>query len=115
MTETKIQIPQLARYCNEALILSAIGRGASHGYQLALQIEKLSTGFFKFNHGTLYPILHKLEQDELISGDWQQEGSKRKRKYYQLTDKGCQYLNNLLAEWQQFYEHFTSITEDWDK
>ncbi|MFH1851374.1 MAG: PadR family transcriptional regulator [Candidatus Neomarinimicrobiota bacterium] len=115
MSDSIIQIPQLARYCNEALILSMIDRGISHGYQLALEIEEHSHGFFKFNHGTLYPILHKLELDGLVTGNWHDEGPKRRRKYYELTDKGRDYLKNILREWQYFYEQFFAITEDHGK
>ena len=59
MNKAKIDIPNLTKNCNESLILSILFKGKKHGYQLALEIEAKSNGFFKFNHGTLYPILHK--------------------------------------------------------
>ena len=70
------------------------------------EIEKKSEGLFKFNHGTLYPILHKLEKDDLIKGIWKQEGPKRKRKYYTVTTKGKKYFVAQTAEWKKFFEHF---------
>ena len=77
-----IEIQNLSKHCNESLILSILLPGEKHGYQLALELEEKSNGLFKFNHGTLYPILHKLEKENLIKGFWEQEGPKRKRKYY---------------------------------
>ncbi len=79
----------LTKHFNEALILSALRRGAKHGYQLALDIEERSGGRFGFKHGTLYPILHKLEKDGLIEGAWSDEGQRGKRKRRCLSpDKG---------------------------
>ena len=102
-------IPNLTKNCNESLILSILFKGKKHGYQLALEIEEKSNGFFKFNHGTLYPILHKLEKEGLIRGTWKQEGPKRKRKYYTITAKGKKYINNQLNEWENFFNHLFNI------
>ena len=82
MNTKYIEVHNLTKSLNETLILSILVNEKLHGYQLALEIEKKSDGLFKFNHGTLYPILHKLEKQGLISGSWKQEGPKRKRKYY---------------------------------
>lgn len=62
----KIDIQSLSRSCNEVLILSVLSSGPHHGYQLALELEEKSQGAFRFQHGTLYPILHKLEKSGLI-------------------------------------------------
>ena len=86
--------------------------GKKHGYQLALEIEEKSDGLFKFNHGTLYPILHKLEKEGLIKGAWKQEGPKRQRKYYSLTAKGKKHSLNQVAQWQEFYNRFFQILGD---
>ena len=105
-------IPTLTKHCNEALILAILAHGKKHGYQLALEIEERSEGMFKFNHGTLYPILHKLEKEGRIKGTWKQEGPKRKRKYYMLTAKGRQYVSSQLDAWKDFFEHFFKIVEE---
>ena len=109
MTLPVFGIPNLSKNCNETLILAFLCEGRKHGYQLALEIEGKSDGYFKFNHGTLYPILHKLEKEGLIKGTWKQEGPKRKRKYYTLTTKGKKYVVGQVAEWQKFFNHFFSI------
>ena len=102
-------ILQLPKHCNEILILSVLNRGNKHGYELALGIEEISNGYFKFNHGTLYPILHKLEKEGLIRGRWKQEGPKRKRKIYAITGKGRKYHADLAREWKQFQQELLAI------
>lgn len=99
----------LTKHCNESLILASIYSEKKHGYQLALEIEEESNGLFKFNHGTLYPILHKLEKEGLIKGTWKQEGPKRKRKYYSLTAKGRKYVKWQLSNWRTFMYHLFEI------
>jgi len=109
MTKLLFEIQNLAKNCNESLILAVLNEGKKHGYQLALEIEERSSGLFKLNHGTLYPILHKLEKEGHITGNWKQEGPKRKRKYYSLTAKGKNYLAAQSVEWKNFSEQFFSI------
>lgn len=94
----------LSRVCNEILILATIGRGRKHGYQIALDIEERSDGFFTFHHGTLYPILHELEKEGLIEGTWSR-GEGRRRKEYTITDEGRRYLRRRADSWRTLHEH----------
>ena len=80
----------LGRDVNVALVLSVLGDGPKHGYQIALEVEDRSDGAFELQHGTLYPILHGLEDDGLIQGSWSEEG--RRRKVYRLTKAGRRHL-----------------------
>jgi PadR family transcriptional regulator PadR len=64
---------------------------------------------FRFNHGTLYPILHKKEKENFIKGNWEQEGPKRKRKYYTITAKGKKYITEQRRQWDKFYKTFFEI------
>ena len=105
------EIQHLPKLCNEALILAVLAGGARHGYQLALEIEERSGGFFRFNHGTLYPILHKLEKEGLIRGRWLGDGGTRKRRQYELTSKGRRRAAELMRSWREFYSRFFDITE----
>ena len=110
MTDTDVKIASLAKTCNEALILSTLTEGQRHGYQIALEIEEKSHDMFQFNHGTLYPILHKLEKKGFIRGIWRQARGERKRKYYALTSRGKKYLKNLNTDLQTFFDTLFSIT-----
>ena len=108
----KIDTQNLSRSCNEVLILSVLSSGPHHGYQLALELEERSRGAFRFQHGTLYPILHKLEKSGLIDGDWLDEGSKRRRKSYRLTDAGRQRLHEQIDSWHTFFDRFFNVIEE---
>jgi len=103
------EIQNLTKSCNEVLILANLLAEKKHGYQIALEIEEKSFGYFKFNHGTLYPILHKMEKEKYIKGMWQQEGPKRKRKYYTITDKGIKYYTAQKQGWQEFFQKFMNL------
>jgi len=107
-----VEINNLTKSFNEALILSALSDQRLHGYQLALEVERKSEGLFLFKHGTLYPILHKLEKENLISGFWKQEGPRRKRKYYKITLKGKKRLKLMLSEWKYLFDLFLQLTGD---
>jgi PadR family transcriptional regulator, regulatory protein PadR len=107
-----VETQNLTKICNEMLILSALGEGKKHGYELAVSIESRSEGFFKFKHGTLYPILHKLEAKGFIKGAWKEEASLRKRKNYTLTPKGRRRLSVLQKEWEEFHEKLMAMSSE---
>ena len=109
MTDFELETQNLARSCHEALILATLADGPRHGYQLALEIEDRSGGSFHFNHGTLYPILHKLESQGLIDGTWAEPAGKRKRRQYALTADGRQHLNRLSDAWTAFVDSLFSV------
>ena len=79
--------PDLSRDC-QARILALLSTGPRHGFQLSLELEEKSGGAIRFNHGALYPLLHKLEQEGLIRGDWLDEQTRHGRKSYALTEAG---------------------------
>ena len=109
MPKSSVEIQGLAKSCNEALILAVLREGPKHGYQLALDIEQRGGGRFRFHHGTLYPILHKLEKEGLIRGTWTDEGPRRKRKSYALTAKGRRYAREQIREWRAFIASFLQV------
>ena len=103
MAEQELEMQNLARSGHEALILATLAAGPRHGYQLALEIEEQSGGSFRFNHGTLYPILHNLEARGFIAGSWTEPAGKRKRRQYALTKQGGAHLNVLRRSWENYF------------
>jgi PadR family transcriptional regulator, regulatory protein PadR len=103
------EIQNLDRSLNEILILAMLQAGPKHGYQIALEIEERSGGFFGFKHGTLYPILHHLEKEGLIDGNWDQGRSRRRRKEYVLTAEGRAYLRERFRGWQQLHQRLSAL------
>jgi len=108
MSTTDLQA--LVRTVNEVLILASLRSGRKHGYQIALDVERDSAGVFGFQHGTLYPILHRLEKNGQIEGDWDHEGGRR-RKVYSLTDSGREYLEREGLRCRQVFAAFNDLLE----
>jgi PadR family transcriptional regulator, regulatory protein PadR len=83
------------------LILHVLSRGPSHGYQIAKRLKQQSEGILDFKEGTLYPALHSLEKEGMISA-YSQEENGRLRRYYRLTDDGHAMLAKEVEEWQRY-------------
>lgn len=92
MSETDFDVQGFARDLHELLVLATLREDPKHGYQIALDVEEESNGLVRFRHGTLYPILHRLEEGGLIRGRWSTDGGRR-RKTYQLTAAGRRHLS----------------------
>lgn len=95
-------IEQLMKGVTESVLLYLLDEVPMYGYQIIKELEKRTTGYFKFKGGTIYPALQRLEMKGLIKGRWQQTTERQKRKYYQVTEKGHRFLVNRLAEWKEF-------------
>jgi PadR family transcriptional regulator PadR len=97
----------VGRRINELLVLSSLQTGAKHGYQIALDVERETGGAFGLQHGTLYPILHRLEKEGSIKGVWTGEG--RRRKEYLLTRDGLQRLGREAGSLSAAFERLLTI------
>lgn len=92
------------------LILHILSTGTYHGYQINKIIAEASARSLTFKEGTLYPTLHKLEENgSIASFDAIEAG--RKRRYYQITENGKQELVASYDEWAQFSEAVQKIIE----
>lgn len=103
---------RLGRDVNEALVLSVLGDGPKHGYEIALEVEERSDGAFELQHGTLYPILHRLEDDGLIRGAWAEEG--RRRKVYRLTETGEVALGQKTTRLEEMLRRLSEVLPEVD-
>ena len=108
MTERDFDVQGFARDINELLILSTLRSEAKHGYQIGLDVETDSNGLFRFHHGTLYPILHRLEEEGLIRGSWSKGGGRR-RKVYSLTAAGERHLSGETDRVQEITSRLMQV------
>lgn len=108
MGDSDFDVQGFARDINELLVLSTLRGGAKHGYQIALDVESESNGLVRFRHGTLYPILHRLEGEGLISGTWGKEGGRR-RKVYGLTKTGERHFTGETDRVQEIVSQLMSV------
>ena len=83
------------------LVLSLLENEDMYGYQMIKKLKEKSQNIFEFQEGTLYPILHNLEERNYICSYWDDTGSK-KRKYYSITKEGKKHLKEKKQEWQTF-------------
>jgi len=82
------------------MILSILEEGDSYGYAIIKEVKKISGDEIQWTDGMLYPVLHRLEKQKLLSSYWEKSSNGRKRKYYKLTSKGSYQLENLKKQWQ---------------
>jgi transcriptional regulator len=75
--------------------------GPQHGYGVARRIEQISRDQLAINHGTLYPVLLKLEQEGAIASAWGVSENNRKAKFYRLTNAGRKQLESETRQWRQ--------------
>ena len=75
--------------------------GPLHGYGIARRIEQTSDGALAINHGTLYPVLLKLEQERAIASQWGVSDNNRRAKFYRITRTGQKLLDAEVNQWTQ--------------
>jgi transcriptional regulator len=90
------------------LILEAVAHEPSHGYRIAQRIKERSDGVLDFKEGTLYPALHKLENEGLVESYEGMENG-RSRRYYRITKSGRGALARDRVEWRELSRAVTSI------
>ncbi|MFI7130976.1 PadR family transcriptional regulator [Nonomuraea sp. NPDC050153] len=90
---------ELARGTTELAVLSVLDVRRRYGYELLKLLRQAGEGVLEVKEGTLYPLLHRLEDAGHIQATWEAEGRARPRKYYVITPDGRTYLALLRAEW----------------
>ncbi len=85
----------------DPLILATIAEDPAHGYAILQRLRERSGGAFDLAEGTIYPALHRLERDGLLSSSWSTE-SGRRRRVYGVTRAGRSALQARRREWRQF-------------
>jgi PadR family transcriptional regulator PadR len=85
------------------LVLTTLARGPLHGYGITLHIQMVSKDFLRVEEGSLYPALHRMEQDGWVCAEWRSTENNRRARYYRLTAKG----RNQLAEEEKNWERLT--------
>ena len=85
----------------EGLVLAVLGERRAHGYSIMEAIHARTDGDLTIEGGTLYPVLHRLEDAGLISGTWSVESGRRRRTYV-LTSKGRAAVREERNAWKKF-------------
>lgn len=92
-------------------ILSILRRGPSYGYAIMERVHELSDGEMTWTDGTVYPVLHRLETEDLVESFWRESDVGRDRKYYRLTPKGERAFEAEKSHWQSVHEMLVALWE----
>jgi len=85
----------------DLLLMAVLESGPAHGYAIIETLRRRSGGTFDLPEGTIYPALHRLEEDGLLSSVWSEDNGRRKR-IYRLTPKGVKTLVLRQEDWRRF-------------
>jgi len=85
----------------DLLILKTIAVEPKHGWAIAKRLQLISRGALQIQQGSLYPALHRLEQQAWIKAEWRPTDTGRMAKFYALTRSGRKQLERELANWRR--------------
>ena len=85
----------------DLLILRALSLGENHGLGIARRVQQITDGTFDVRPGSLFPALHRLEEQGWLSAKWGESENRRRAKYYQLTKAGRKHLEAETKNWDR--------------
>jgi PadR family transcriptional regulator PadR len=83
------------------LVLKTLQPGPMHGWGITLHIQQISNDILRVEEGSLYPALHRMEQDGWIAAEWGVSENNRRARYYRLTAAGRRQLVKEQQSWQE--------------
>jgi transcriptional regulator len=85
----------------DMLILRALNTGEMHGLGISRRIQQVTNGTFLVKPGSLFPALHRMEEEGWITAAWGESENNRKAKYYKLTSSGRRQLQAETKKWER--------------
>jgi PadR family transcriptional regulator len=83
------------------MVLRTLAQEPMHGYGITLHIQTVSGNLLRVEEGSLYPALHRMEQEGWIRAEWGTSGNNRRARYYRLTAAGRKQLVEEEKNWQR--------------
>jgi transcriptional regulator len=102
----------LLRGTLDMLILKTLSLEPLHGLGISRRIGQVTGGVFQVPAGSLFPALHRMEQEGWIAGRWGESDNNRRAKYYQMTPTGRTRLNREQRNWQRVVSAVVSVLEE---
>lgn len=93
----------------DLLILKTLALEPMHGWAIAQRIRQLSNDVLQVQQGSLYPALHRLEQQAWIKAEWGESDNNRRAKYYSLTRAGRKQLIREASSWERLSAAISTI------
>ena len=100
-------VPQFRKGLLEFIILLKLQQGDIYGYELAVEIKKLTS--IEVAEGTLYPLLNRLKRDDLVTSEWKTAEVGTPRKYYEITPLGIETLAKMKATWTETHNSILNM------
>jgi transcriptional regulator len=85
----------------DLLVLRALSLGPNHGLGIARRVVQITEGAFEVKPGSLFPALHRLEEQGWLRSEWGESENRRRAKYYRLTRTGRRHLEVETASWER--------------
>jgi len=85
----------------DLLVLKTLSLEPAHGWAIAKRIQQISSDVLQVQQGSLYPALHRLEQQGWVAATWKETGTGRRAKVYALTAAGRRRLETELENWSR--------------
>jgi transcriptional regulator len=98
----------------DLLLLKILALEPLHGWAIGLRLRSISGDVLQVSEGSLYPALHKLEQEGWIEAEWKQTENNRRAKFYALTRLGRKQLESEAENWRRLstaISHVVQLTE----
>ena len=95
----------------DLLLLKILALQPLHGWVINLRVRSISNEVLQVREGSLYPALHKLEQEGWIRAEWKQTENNRKAKFYSLTRLGRRQLETESANWQRLSSAISHVVQ----
>jgi PadR family transcriptional regulator PadR len=93
------------------LVLKTLVRGPMHGYGITLHIQRVSNDVLRVEEGSLYPALHRMEQEGWIRAEWGTSENNRRARYYRLSEAGRKQLLAQEKNWARLTEAVASVMQ----
>jgi len=91
------------------LVLRTLAHGPMHGYGITLHIHRVSNEILRVEEGSLYPALHRMEQEGWINAEWRPSENNRRARYYSLSAKGRKQLAKEEESWARLTQAVASV------
>ena len=112
LSETDMSKPNdLVQGTLDLLLLKILGLEPLHGWAISLRLRSISGDVLQVSEGSLYPALHKLEQEGWITAEWKQTENNRRAKFYSITPLGKRQLESEAANWRRLSAAISQVIQ----
>jgi transcriptional regulator len=108
MSDDRVDLPQGTL---DLLILKTVELGPKHGWAISERLHQISSATLHIRQGSLYPALHRLERRGWIKARWGASDNNRRAKYYELTRRGRDQLDEEISAWRKLSAVVAQILE----